>query len=183
MLVLATCAGASPHTPPAPQLFVVKNPVHGCGARICRIVEWCGRRAVDAGYRPAMSKFLSSIHSGPRVSYSRLSGIERPERLESAEDKTPQDWSADGKFLIYSVLRANSTRELWILPLAGSQHTPVCLNDVPYRQNAAAIAPDSHSWFTLHRRRVGWTSNISTCSGWRTTRKLPGPDLASCFSC
>ena len=89
----------------------------------------------------------NSDRRGHRDLYARSSSGSGPERilLESGEDKTLLDWSADGKFLIYSVLRAMSIRELWMLPLTGSQRTPVRLNNAPYRQDQAVIAPDSRS--------------------------------------
>jgi len=89
----------------------------------------------------------SSDRRGHRDLYAMSSSGSGPERvvLESIEDKSLLDWSADGKFLIYSVLRISPMRELWTLPLTGSQRAPVRLNDAPYRQNAAAIAPDGRS--------------------------------------
>ncbi len=89
----------------------------------------------------------SSDRRGHRDLYAMSSSGSGPERvvLESIEDKSLLDWSADGKFLIYSVLRINPMRELWTLPLTGSQRAPVRLNDAPYRQNAAAFAPDGRS--------------------------------------
>ena len=89
----------------------------------------------------------SSDRRGHRDLYARSSSGSGQERilLESGEDKTLLDWSADGKFLMYSVLRANPLRELWILPLTGGSRTPVRFNDTPYRQDQAVIAPDSRS--------------------------------------
>ncbi len=89
----------------------------------------------------------SSDRRGHRDLHARSSSGSGQERilLESGEDKSLLDWSADGKFLMYSVLRAVPLRELWILPLTGSSRLPVRLNDAPYRQDQAVIAPDSRS--------------------------------------
>ncbi|MGO9258249.1 MAG: protein kinase domain-containing protein [Bryobacteraceae bacterium] len=88
----------------------------------------------------------SSDRRGRRDIYAKSSFGTGPERtlLESSEDKTVLDWSSDGK-LIYSVLNPKSSRELWVLPLTASQHTPSPLFGVPYRQDEAVVSPDGHA--------------------------------------
>jgi Tol biopolymer transport system component len=89
----------------------------------------------------------SSDRRGHRDMYAMSTMGTGQERvlLESGDDKTVLDWSADGKSLFYSVLKSEPTRELWILPLTGSQKVPAPFSAAPYRQDSAAVAPDSRS--------------------------------------
>jgi hypothetical protein len=89
----------------------------------------------------------TSDRRGHRDLYARSSSGSGSERVlfESGEDKTLLDWSADGSFLLYAVPKGTEIRELWILPLIGNSRTPLRLNDAPYRQSKAVIAPDGRS--------------------------------------
>jgi Tol biopolymer transport system component len=97
----------------------------------------------------------SSDRRGHRDLYAMSASGSGPERvlLESGEDKSLADWSADGSFLLYSVPRGTLVREVWILPLTSNARMPVRLNDAPYRQGQAVIAPDGHS--VLHTSMEG----------------------------
>jgi Tol biopolymer transport system component/predicted Ser/Thr protein kinase len=89
----------------------------------------------------------SSDRHGHRDMYAKSSSGTGQERvlLESGDDKSVLDWSSDGKFLFYNVSKPAPDRELWILPLTGSQRVPVPFSGVPYLQDQAAVAPDSRS--------------------------------------
>jgi hypothetical protein len=89
----------------------------------------------------------SSDRRGHRDMYAKPSSGIGPERvlLESNDDKTLLDWSADGKSLYYSVRKPTPTRQIWILPLIDSVRVPAPFSGSPYQQDQAAIAPDSRS--------------------------------------
>ena len=89
----------------------------------------------------------SSDRRGHRDMYAKRSSGAGPERvvLESSDDKTVLDWAADGKSLFYSVRKPKPTRELWILPLSGSQRVPALFSGAPYQQDQVVVAPDSRS--------------------------------------
>jgi len=89
----------------------------------------------------------SSDRRGHRDMYAKPSSGTGQERvlLESSDDKTMLDWSSDGKSLFYSVRKPQPTRELWILPLTGSQRVPAPFSGAPYQQDQAIVAPDSRS--------------------------------------
>jgi Tol biopolymer transport system component len=89
----------------------------------------------------------SSDRRGHRDMYAKTSLGAGPERvvLESSDDKTVLDWAADGKSLFYTVRKPKPTRELWILPLTGTQHVPAPFSGAPYLQDQVAVAPDSRS--------------------------------------
>ena len=92
----------------------------------------------------------SSDRRGHRDMYAKPSSGTGQERvlLESSDDKTMLDWSSDGKSLFYSVRKPQPTRELWILPLTGSQRVPAPFSGAPYQQDQAIVAPDSRSVIT-----------------------------------
>ncbi len=96
--------------------------------------------------------YFSDRH-GHRDIYARSSSGTGQERvlLESGNDKSPVDWSPDGKFLFYDVLKAQPDRELWVLPLTGSQRVPAPFSGAPYIQDEAAVAPDGRS--VIYRSR------------------------------
>jgi serine/threonine protein kinase len=91
----------------------------------------------------------SSDRHGHRDIYVKSFSGSGQERvlLESGDDKSVLDWSTDGKLLFYNVLRPapGHYRELWILPLTGSQRLPAPFSGAPYIQDQAAVAPDSRS--------------------------------------
>jgi Tol biopolymer transport system component len=134
----------------------------------------------------------SSDRHGHRDIYARSPLRTGQERvlLESGEDKTVLDWSGDGKFLIYSTLKSGSNRELWILPLTGSQRVPVPFSGAPYRQAQVAVAPDSR-WVVYSSEEnssqadlflqpsppTGQRWQITTSGGWNPAWKGDGREI------
>jgi Tol biopolymer transport system component len=89
----------------------------------------------------------SSDRRGHRDMYAKASSGSGQDRvvLESSDDKTVLDWSADGRSLFYSVRKPKPAREIWILPLTGSERVPTPFSGAPYQQDQVVIAPDSRS--------------------------------------
>jgi serine/threonine protein kinase len=72
--------------------------------------------------------------------------------LHSEGIKTPDDWSRDGRFLIYMQRKTNAGSDLWVLPLQGDRKpTPYLVT--PFNEGQAKFSPDGH-W-------VVYTSNES----------------------
>jgi len=69
-----------------------------------------------------------------------------------AAQKTPFDWSPDGKSLLFGVGDGTVKGQVWVLPLARDRK-PVPLTQDTYVTNSARFAPDGH-W-------VAYTSNES----------------------
>ena len=67
--------------------------------------------------------------------------------LRSAAAKRPQDWSADGRFILYQ-----ENGDLWVLPMVGERTPWVWLN-TPAIETAATFSPDG-KW-------IAYTSNES----------------------
>lgn len=65
------------------------------------------------------------------------------ERLLFEDDrrKTVQDWSPDGRYLVFSRMDAQSGLDLWMLPLTGSDR-PIPFLATPANERQASISPD-----------------------------------------
>lgn len=81
---------------------------------------------------------------GHRDVYVRSASGTGPVRLllESDIDKSPLDWSRDGRFLLYNATRGLTSRDLWTLPLDVFPLTPSLFLGKPYRADWAAVSPD-----------------------------------------
>jgi eukaryotic-like serine/threonine-protein kinase len=75
--------------------------------------------------------------------YIRRLGSAQPAELlvKSTLVKHPNDWSADGKYLIYDEHTATAHQDLWIVPMEGT-HTPVPFLTTPADETSAAFSPD-----------------------------------------
>ena len=72
-------------------------------------------------------------------------GTRKPELLlKSSMDKVPEDWSSDGKYLLYLVHEGSTGSDLWVLPLQkGSKPFPFLQS--PFVETHGQISPDI-SW-------------------------------------
>jgi serine/threonine protein kinase len=61
--------------------------------------------------------------------------------LRSAQRKDTLDWSADGRFMLYTEVGAQTAGDIWVLPLEGERKPWVWLN-TPAFETAATISPD-----------------------------------------
>jgi serine/threonine protein kinase len=77
---------------------------------------------------------------------------ERP-LLVTDQDKAPQDWSHDGKILLYASQDATTQSDLWALPLDGdSKPFPVARTD--FDEVHGQISPDGH-WLAYASNETG----------------------------
>lgn len=99
----------------------------------------------------------SSLREGGADLYERASNLANDETalLKSPEPKFPQDWSSDGRFLMYSVNRGDrggTNLDLWLLPMQGKQKTTQFVG-TPFTESQGRFSPDS--------RYVAYLSNES----------------------
>lgn len=66
--------------------------------------------------------------------------------LQPSGDRDLDDWSRDGRFLLYSQVDAKSKSDLWVVPLAGDRKPTVYLNS-EFNETQAQFSPDGH-WIT-----------------------------------
>ncbi|MEO8436331.1 MAG: protein kinase [Pyrinomonadaceae bacterium] len=97
--------------------------------------------ATDVGGPPHLyQKGLSDTGGGEQL--LPLSGIQ-----------VPNDWSADGTFIVYEESGANNGMDLWLLPLSG-ERKPVPFLQTQFSETQAQFSPDSR-----------WVAYVSDESG------------------
>ncbi len=106
----------------------------------------------DGGTSPVWSpdgKWIafSAAGNGQTIVYLKDASGGVPERtlLRSAESKAVEDWSRDGKFLVYRVSSAQSGKtELWAIPdpMAAGERKPVLVAASAFNLQDARVSPD-----------------------------------------
>ncbi len=91
-----------------------------------------GSRVVFASMRNGLFDLFERAASG--------AGDERP-LLVTGEQKTPLDWSSDGRFLLYATQHPKTGADLWALPLPGGTPFPV-VPQTPFDEIAGQFSPD-----------------------------------------
>jgi serine/threonine protein kinase len=64
--------------------------------------------------------------------------------LETPNQKLPQDWSKDGRFLLYSEIDVKNGRDLLALPVTGSNRQPIAIARTPFDEQNGQFSPDGH---------------------------------------
>ena len=64
--------------------------------------------------------------------------------LESPKAKVAQDWSRDGRFLLYYDVDPKSGRDLWALDLNSKERKPNAVANTPFEESMAEFSPDGH---------------------------------------
>jgi Tol biopolymer transport system component len=88
--------------------------------------------------------FSSSRKGGPDDLYIKpASGLTMEEALlEGSGDKRPEDWSPDGRFLLYTTASGTQTRDdLWLLPMTG-ERKPVAFVRTEFNESHGRFSPD-----------------------------------------
>jgi len=90
---------------------------------------------------------FSSERSGAADIYMKPATGAAPDEvmLHSSTNKTPEDWSPDGRFLLYNAEDPQTAVDLWLLPMDGDR-TPKSLVQTPAQEGQARFSPDGR-WF------------------------------------
>ncbi len=97
---------------------------------------------------------FASIRKGPYEMYLKgTSGEGQEERLvESAQHSVATDWSADGRFLLYTSRDPQTDQDFWVRPMTGDP-TPWIFLKTPFSEDSGRFSPDG--------RWVAYMSNES----------------------
>jgi eukaryotic-like serine/threonine-protein kinase len=87
--------------------------------------------------------------------YQKLSSGAGSEELlvESAQDKFANDWSADGRFILYQSLDPQTSLDLWVLPLQGDRKPFVYLK-TNFDERLGQFSPDGR-WVAYQSNESG----------------------------
>jgi eukaryotic-like serine/threonine-protein kinase len=99
---------------------------------------------------------FDSNRKGPRYFYQKRSDVAGAEipLLESPEDKVLNDWSPDGRFLLYVTPNTPKTgADMWYLPLFGNRK-PVPFLKTDFLERAGKFSPDGR-WVAYHSNESG----------------------------
>src|SRR6266516_3530025 len=102
-----------------------------------------GSRIVFASNRDGVANLYQKLSSG--------AGNDEV-LLKSADPSSPQDWSADGRFILYNMLSPRTGVDIWLLPLFGDQK-PTPFIQTEFSEIQARFSPDG--------RWVAYASNES----------------------
>jgi serine/threonine protein kinase len=93
--------------------------------------------------------FVSNRDGVFNIYKKSVSGIGEDELLlKTPNDKMLNDWSKDGRYILYQEAAAMTQSDLWMLPLEGDRK-PVRITDTPFSETVGAISPDGrHVLFT-----------------------------------
>jgi serine/threonine protein kinase len=131
-----------------------------------------------------------SFRNGNSSLYSRLSNGAGDERLlvESPSNKVPQDWSKDGRFLLYYETQAEG-RDLWLLDLTVKDAKPRVVVNTPFQETMAQFSPDGR-WIAYQTDESGQSeivvqafpeprgkSKVSTAGGSQPRWRADGKEL------
>jgi Tol biopolymer transport system component len=86
--------------------------------------------------------FTSNREGVSNLYLKSASGVGTEEALlKSDENKTADDWSADGKFIVYESRNQQTKLDLWILPMSGDRK-PVPFLQTVFNEQQARFSPD-----------------------------------------
>jgi Tol biopolymer transport system component len=85
-----------------------------------------------------------SNRSGPSNLYVKSAVLAGDEKavLETPNTKYTQDWSKDGRFLLYSEVDPKTGRDLWALPMTGTDRKPIAIANTPFEEMNGQFSPD-----------------------------------------
>jgi hypothetical protein len=125
------------------------------GSRTTRITFDPGRDDYEQPSPDGTVVVFRSMRTGPGDLYAKHLGRTDPEQLilQTDETKTPSDWSADGRFLMYNSIGPQTSGDLWVLPMQGDRTAYVFLR-TPFREAYGVFSPDGR-WVAYHSNESG----------------------------
>ncbi len=128
--------------------------IDSAGGTATRLTRDPASDAVPLWSRDGRSIVFESYRTGPASIFRRAADPSGGEvqLLNSATNDIPEDWSADGKFVVFMRTSSVTYLDLWILPLTGSRKPFPLLETMAAEDNAR---------FDRTGRWIAYTSNAS----------------------
>ncbi len=157
-----------------------------------------GRRNTE--YGPVWSPdgkslaFVADLQGPPHLHRMAASGAGEAEALVPPESQVQwaDDWSSDGRFIVYAKSSTRTSTDIWVLPLFGDR-TPFPLLNSPFAEREARFSPDGR-WiayvsdesgandvyvrlFRISAKRADEKWKISTAGGSQPVWRRDGREL------
>jgi serine/threonine protein kinase/Tol biopolymer transport system component len=99
---------------------------------------------------------FASNRKGPYGLYLKPSSGAGAEQLllETPNHSYPQDWSKDGRFLLYSQTDPKTGRDLWALPMTGNDRKPIAVVNTRFEELNGQFSPDGR-WVAYETNESG----------------------------
>jgi Tol biopolymer transport system component len=99
---------------------------------------------------------FASTRKGPYNLYVKAASGAGPEELllETPNFKQAQDWSKDGRFLLYYEADPKTGRDLWAMPMTGDNRKPIVVVNTPYDEHNGQFSPDAR-WVAYETNESG----------------------------
>ncbi len=99
---------------------------------------------------------FGSTRKGPYNLYLKPSSGAGAEELllETPNNKYAQDWSKDGRFLLYAEADPKTGRDLWGLPMTGNDRKPIVVVKTSFEELNGQFSPDGH-WVAYETNESG----------------------------
>src|SRR5262249_28429178 len=99
--------------------------------------------------------FMSNLKGAQNLYVKPASGVgSEAVLLENANTKYTQDWSRDGRYLLYAEADAKTGRDLWAMPMTGSDRTPISIVRTPFEEMNGQFSPDTR-WVAYETNESG----------------------------
>jgi eukaryotic-like serine/threonine-protein kinase len=107
-------------------------------------------------WSPDGLRILFSHDTGVNDLYIKPSnGVGSEELLvHSPNPKFPQDWSDDGRFILYYEVGATTRRDLWALDMTQKERKPQVVVNTPFDETMAQFSPDGR-WIAFQTNESG----------------------------
>jgi len=92
-----------------------------------------GSRIVFTSNREGVGNLYQKITSG---------GGNEELLLKSSDEKWPDDWTADGQFIVYQTFNPKTKWDLWLLPMSGDRQ-PTKFLETQFNEQQAHFSPDA----------------------------------------
>ena len=74
--------------------------------------------------------------------------------LKASSTMFPMDWSRDGRFLLYAQVDLKTGRDMWALPMAGSDRNPIPIAKTTADEQNGQFSPDGR-WVAYQKNESG----------------------------
>jgi serine/threonine-protein kinase len=119
---------------------------------------------------------FGSLRSGTLQLYRKDLGSGEPEEVltDGPGDKTPSDWSRDGRFVLYTQNGATTAEDIWALAMTGERKA-VPLVQTPAIESTPALSPEGR-WLAFESARSGRPEvYVTSFSAALANPSAPGP--------